>query len=126
MSLYDKASLIQVPSLYKDGTLVSTIPEDRSGDFTFSRGSDISATRIKSDGYIEKGYENLLLQSNSFSDAAWSVVGTLNITEGQSGYDGTNDAWLIEKPDALSQARIVNNVSVSGVATLSVYLKSSR
>ena len=65
MSLYDKSSLIQVPSLYKDGTLVSTIPEDRSGDFTFTRGSNISATRVNANGNIEKGYENLLLQSNT-------------------------------------------------------------
>ena len=71
MSLYDKSSLIQVPSLYKDGTLVSTIPEDRSGDFTVVRGSNLSATRVGEDGYIKKGYENLLLQSNTFSDAAW-------------------------------------------------------
>ena len=65
MSLYDKSSLLQVPSLYKDGTLVSTIPEDRSGDFTVVRGSNLSATRIGPDGYIKKGYENLLLQSNT-------------------------------------------------------------
>ena len=53
MSLYNKASLIQVPSLYKDGTLVSTIPEDRSGDFTVARGSNLAATRIGEDGYIK-------------------------------------------------------------------------
>ena len=53
MSLYDKSSLIQVPSLYKDGTLVSTIPEDRSGDFTVARGSNLAATRIGEDGYIK-------------------------------------------------------------------------
>ena len=65
MSLYDKSSLIQVPSLYKDGLLVSTVPEDRSGDFAVARGANLSATRIGEDGYIKKGYENLLLQSTA-------------------------------------------------------------
>jgi hypothetical protein len=122
MSLYDKSSLIQVPSLYKDGTLVSTIPEDRSGDFTVVRGSNLSATRVGEDGYIKKGYENLLLQSNTFTDATWAKTG-LTFTSGQSGYDGSNDAWLIEK-DANGYRPLAQNISASGVNTFSVYLKA--
>ena len=60
----EAASLIMVPSGYDNGVLGSVKPTDGTGDFTFSRGSDISATRVNEDGYIEKGYENLLLQSN--------------------------------------------------------------
>ena len=66
----EQASLIMVPSGYEDGTLGSLKPTDGSGDFTFSRGSNTSATRVNADGYIEKGYENLLEQSN------WDDVGT--------------------------------------------------
>jgi len=120
MSLYDKSSLIQVPSLYKDGTLVSTIPEDRSGDFTVVRGSNLSATRVGEDGYIKKGYENLLLQSNTF-DTTWNQVSLLPPTSGQAGYDGTNDAWLLEKIE--SAGRIEQSISISGIQTLSVYVK---
>ena len=120
MSLYDKASLIQVPSLYKDGTLVSTVPEDRSGDFTFSRGSDISATRVNADGYIEKGYENLLLQSNSFTTSPWASNPIL--TPNQLGYDGSNDAWLVEKSAAFNN--VGQSLSLSGVQTFSVYAKA--
>jgi len=119
MSLYDKSSLIQVPSLYKDGTLVSTIPEDRSGDFTVVRGSNLSATRVGEDGYIKKGYENLLLQSNSF-DTTWTFTnGTL--TGGQSGYDGSSDAWLFTKSASFGQVR--QSISASNVLTCSVYIK---
>jgi hypothetical protein len=69
--LLNKASLIQIPSGYKDGTLYSAKPTNGDGDFTFSRGSNLAATRVNSEGLIEKGRENLLLQSNSF-DTTWA------------------------------------------------------
>ena len=63
----EAASLVMIPSGYENGTLGSLKPTDGTGDFTFSRGSDISATRVNEDGYIEKGYENLLYPSNDFN-----------------------------------------------------------
>ncbi len=122
MSLYNKASLIQVPSLYKDGLLVSTVPEDRSGDFAVARGANLSATRIGEDGYIKKGYENLLLQSNSFDTSTWIQVNILPPTSGQTGYDGSTDAWYFEKVGAFG--RLQQSISTSGVQTLSVYVKA--
>ena len=123
MSLYDKSSLIQVPSLYKDGTLVSTIPEDRSGDFTVVRGSNLSATRVGEDGYIKKGYENLLLQSNSF-DTTWASVRVSEST-GFLGYDGSNDAWKIVPNTQVNDHRLDQSASVSGVWTFSIYAKAA-
>ena len=120
MSLYDRSSLIQVPSLYKDGTLVSTIPEDRSGDFTVVRGSNLSATRVGEDGYIKKGYENLLLQSNTF-DTTWTTSNA-SLTGGQAGYDGSNDAWLLTRTGTFGQ--IIQNITNSGVQTFSIYAKA--
>ena len=116
MSLYDDASLIQVPSLYKDGLLVSTVPEDRSGDFVFSRGSNLAATRVNSSGLIEKGYENKMLNSNDFarSDSSYEI------TNGEAGYDGTNDAWLVNKLAAASAYFEKSNLAVSGVGTISI------
>jgi hypothetical protein len=61
MSLFDDASLVMIPSAYKDGKLYSIKPTDGSGDFTFSRGSNLAATRVNSSGLIEKGRENLSL-----------------------------------------------------------------
>jgi len=117
----EAASLIMVPSGYEDGTLASVKPNDGTGDFTFSRGSNLSATRINEQGYIEKGYENLLLQSNTF-DTTWTQVSLLPPTSGQAGYDGTNDAWYFEKVGAFG--RLQQSISTSGVQTLSVYLKA--
>ena len=120
----ESASLVMIPSGYEDGTLGSLKPTDGTGDFTFSRGSDISATRISADGYIEKGYENLLLQSNSF-DTTWSQVGSFNILGGQQGYDSSNNAWSIESNSTAFDRRIQQSLSLSGVHTFSVYAKSN-
>jgi len=118
----EQASLIMVPSGYEDGTLGSLKPTDGTGDFTFSRGSDISATRVNEDGYIEKGYENLLEQSNSFT-TTWTTSGT-SVTSGQSGYDGSSDAWLLEASSDGQFKFAAQNLSSSGVNTFSCYAKS--
>jgi hypothetical protein len=73
MSLFDDASLAMIPSAYKDGKLYSIKPTDGSGDFTFTRGSNLAATRVDENGLIEKGRENLLLQSNQF-DTTWVLM----------------------------------------------------
>ena len=51
MSLIDEASLVQIPSGYKEDKLYSIIPSDGTGDFNFSRAS--TATRVNDSGLIE-------------------------------------------------------------------------
>ena len=72
-SYYDDASLMLLASggAQKDGKVYSVKPTDGSGDFTFSRGSNLSATRVNASQLIEKGRENRLLQSNQF-DTTWT------------------------------------------------------
>ena len=122
MSFYSEASLAYVASAGagKDGKAYSMKPVDGTGDFTFSRGSNLAATRVGANGLIEKGRENLLLQSNNF-DTGWSNSATL--TSGESGYDGSSDAWLLTKAASGDRARQV--VSSSGVNTFSVYAKAN-
>jgi len=121
-SALDSASLIMYPSGYSDGVLGSAKPTDGSGDFTFTRGSNLSATRVNEQGYIEKGYENLLYPSNDFS--VWTDnINNASVTSGQSGYDGTNDAWLLSATNNFS--RIGLDISASGVQSFSVYAKAS-
>ena len=91
MSLIDLASMVLAPTAVKDGKVYNAIPNDQ--DFTFSRGTE--ATRVNSAGLIEKARTNFLLQSNAF-DTTWSSINTTE-TGGQTGYDGSNDAWLITK-----------------------------
>ena len=54
MSIYDKASLVQIPSGYKGGgtkNLYSVVPNTADGDFDYSGGTN--GTRVNKDGLIE-------------------------------------------------------------------------
>ena len=120
MSLYDKASLVLIPSGTKAGKVYSQKPTSGDGDFDFTRSS--YATRVNSQGLIEKERSNLLLQSNNF-DTTWTKADNmLTPVGGQSGYDGSSDAWKIQRSD--SSARFIKQtISQSGVQTFSVYAK---
>jgi hypothetical protein len=120
MSFFDSASLVQIPSGVKDGVLYSVKPIDGSGDLTFSRGSDIEATRVNANGYIEKAKVNLLLQSNQF-DTSWTNSNSTD-TGGQADKDGGTTAWKIDKTAANGYIR--QAISQSGVQTFSVYAKA--
>ena len=122
MSFFSDASLVYVPSGVKDAKTYSIKPTDGSGDLTFSRGSDIEATRVASNGYIEKAKVNLLLQSNTFS-TTWANTRSTE-TSGQSGYDGSSDAWLIESTATAASARVYQSITKAFVHTMSVYAKA--
>ena len=119
MSTYDDASLIMFPSGYKAGKAYSLKPTDGSGDLTFTRAS--TATRVNEQGLIEGVRTNLLLQSNTFSNASWLVTNA-TLTSGQAGYDGTTNAWSLNKTDAAGHTRQV--ISLNGEQTTSVYAKA--
>ena len=57
---------------------------------------------------IEKETQNLLLQSNSF-DTTWVNFNTSD-TGGQSGYDGSSNAWLISNTGASGHIRNKTNL----------------
>ena len=121
-NFFNKASLVMIPEAPLDSKVLSIKPEDRTGDFTFSRGSNLAATRVGPTGLIEKGRENLLTYSNDFSNAAWTKFGSPTLTSGQSGYDGSSDAWLYESTTASHS--MLQFVSGSGVYSFSVYAKA--
>ena len=121
MSIYDKSSLVLIPSGTKTGKVFSQKPVSGDGDFTFTRAS--AATRVNADGNIEKETGNLFTYSNDLSNAVWSL-GLITATSGQAGYDGSSDAWLITK-DAAAYRAIEHDVNNSGVYTYSVYAKAN-
>jgi len=113
--------------------------EQKANDFSFVRASDLTATYEGADGLIKKTRENNLTNSNDFS-----VNGHLGgwyktqdtptnhpavLTSGQSGYDGTTNAWKLEagdNPDTSDdlEAYIRQPNTNSGVQTFSVYAKA--
>ncbi len=110
----------------KDGNLLGYAQGTSSSrfvprEFTFTRGSNLAATRVAANGLIEKGRENLLLQSNQF-DTTWTNSNSTE-TGGQAGYDGTNDAWLLTKTGSYGQLQ-QSLSAFSGVHTFSVYIKA--
>ena len=138
-SLKDLASLIMVPSLVKDGRLDTVKPLGNSiihpdatgnndgtdgstpaeGNFTFSRGSNLAATRVDVNGLIEKGRENLLLQSNQF-DTTWNTF-TASVTEGQAGYDGSSNAWVLDV--SVANGSVYQSINQNNLLTASIYAK---
>jgi len=83
-------------------------------DFDFTRASN--GTYVDKNGVLQTAeLYNLLDYSNNFG--LWNVQ---NVTGGQIGYDGTNNAWIQE-----GASRLQRNISLSsGVYTGSVYVKA--
>jgi len=75
-------TILMIPSAYRDGLLLSALPSDGSGDFTFSRGS--LATRVNPQGLVEnvQVISDELISNGDFSNGSigwtlgdqWSIV----------------------------------------------------
>ena len=122
MTVYNKASLVLAESpAYKAGKIQPYYPLTPDVSFDFTRAT--SATRVNASGNIEKETQNLLVQSNTF-DTTWTLTGATSITGGQAGYDGSNDAWLLETSSSAGSKRVQQSISVGGVKSYSVYAKA--
>tara|TARA_Y100000361_G_scaffold27755_1_gene22756 strand:- start:4584 stop:7010 length:2427 start_codon:yes stop_codon:yes gene_type:complete len=97
----------------------------------FERGTDVGTSRTGKDGYVDKGKENLLQYPSNFGEWSTPAVGTAK-SGGHPGYDGTNNAWLIDKfakegePGENSYIFAPNTITLTGkVWTYSVYAKAA-
>jgi hypothetical protein len=123
MSFFEDASIVLIPSGIKNQKIYSVKPTDGTGDLTFTRAS--SATRVASNGLIEKVRTNELTYSNDFSNAAW-VKTRSSVVSGQSGYDGTNNAWAYVDTTADSTHLMVQALPLGAtLATFSIYAKAA-
>jgi len=131
----------------KEGTILAYNDENNNYKplpFTFDR--DSVATRVNKQGLIETvgadqpridylndsngalllepSRTNSLLQSNQF-DTTWTIgASALDLTSGQSGVFGSNDAWLLKK-NTDGARYIQQSLSLSSAQySYSVYLKS--
>jgi len=123
MSYFDDASLVMIPSGYKDQKVYSVKPLDGSGDLTFSRAS--SATRVASNGLIEKVRTNVALYSQEFNNANWSptnVTVTANTTAAPDGTT-TADSLAFTASSSARTEGLTAASSPAGEITLSVYAK---
>jgi len=95
-------------------------------DFTFTRGSNLTATRVGPGGLIEKGRENLIRYSNNLTNSLWGISDVVynDIVAGQQGYDGSNNAFLIDKITNANSYVGVPVLTYDGVFTWSGYFKN--
>ena len=104
----------------KSGNLLGYYEQNKkfyAEDFTFSRST--TGTYTDSDGYIQEMPYNLLSYSEDLTNT-WSRTDA-TVTSGQSGYDGTNNAWLFDV--SVDGGNLRKNISVVGVNNFSVYAK---
>jgi len=93
MSLLEQASLVMIPSGYKEDVVYCPKPTDGSGDLTFTRASD--GTRVNSSGYVENVPWNFVAQSESIGTSPWLTNGA-TLTSGQTDPNGGTTAIKVE------------------------------
>ena len=98
-NLLEQASLVMIPSGYKEDIVYSEIPIDGSGDLQFTRSSN--GTRVNSAGLVEVCPWNLAEQSNAFNTSPWvsnNQSGTTPVITANYGTapDGTQNAFRIQ------------------------------
>ena len=128
-TLLDQASLVLIPSGYKEDIVYSQKPTDGSGDLTFTRASD--GTRVNSAGYVENVPWNLLQYSQDLTNAVWSpyVYGGASLTTTGSQTDpfGGSNAQKLDIVIGTGGFLLTQNLTVvpSVSYTLSVWLKGA-
>jgi hypothetical protein len=132
-NLLEQASLVLIPSGYKEDVVYSQIPTDGSGDLSFTRASN--GTRVNSAGLVEDCPWNLAEQSNAFNTSPWvsnNSSGTNPVITANYGIapDGTLTAQRIQLArtnTTTSYSQIYQYpvaVVIGQTYTWSVYLKS--
>ena len=90
--LLNQASLVMIPSGYKEDTVYSVVPSDGSGDLSFTRASN--GTRVNSAGLVEVCPWNLVQQSETFDNGYWSKQNGTITTNAITAPNGTTTGDL--------------------------------
>ncbi len=119
-NLLEKASLVMIPSGYKEDVVYSEIPLDGSGDLSFTRASN--GTRINSAGLVEVCPWNLAEYSNDFS-SAWAPIQASKST-GFIDPIGNLNAIKLNYTTVSSAHYITQSKSLTDASAHSVYAKA--
>ena len=113
-----------IPSGYKNQKVYSVKPLDGSGDLTFSRAS--SATRVASNGLIEKVRTNLYPNGSALLSTGWTSVGA-TLTAGQTDPNGGTTALRVQLAAAQSPYAYILQSFTGSAATYarSVFIKGA-
>ena len=126
MSLLNQASLIQIPSGYKEDTLYSAKPINGDGDLSFTRASN--GTRINSEGLVEVVPLNLVEYSEQFDNAYWAKPGATITANDTTAPNGVATADKVLANSGNTEHGVYNGTPIASnfvgeVYTYSVYAK---
>ena len=119
-NLLSQASLVMIPSGYKEDVVYSQIPTSGAGDLTFTRASN--GTRINSAGLVEVVPWNLVTYSNDFS-SSWALIESSKST-GVTDPIGNSNAIKLKYTTATSGHFITQGITLTGSTAHSVYAKA--
>jgi len=126
-TLLEQASLVLIPSGYKEDVVYSQIPTDGSGDLSFTRAS--TGTRINSAGLVEVCPWNAMQYSEDFTNAVYNKYNNITATADQT--TAPNGTTTADKIGLSTASTTFPNLSqdaqyIGGqVYTFSVYLKKN-
>jgi hypothetical protein len=121
--LLNQASLVMIPSGYKEDTVYSVVPSDGSGDLSFTRASN--GTRVNSAGLVEVCPWNLYSYSEIFSGGGWFNDGTSTATNNfTTAPNGTMTAAKVVANTANGYA-YKSTIVAPNTYTLSYYVRAS-
>jgi hypothetical protein len=120
-TLLEQASLVLIPSGYKEDVVYSQIPTSGAGDLSFTRASN--GTRVNSAGLVEVCPWNLVTYSNDFSNAVWNK-NNINLTSGQTDKDGGTNAWKVDFTGSANSAYMFQELP-AGQKTGAVWVKGT-
>jgi len=120
-TLLEQASLVMIPSGYKEDVVYSQIPTDGAGDLSFTRASN--GTRTNSAGLVEVCPWNLVEQSETFDNVIWGKEFTTITVNNITAPNGTLTADRFTLGVGTEQKFVYQLANQNGSYTQSVYLK---
>jgi len=124
-TLLEQASLIMIPSGYKEDVVYSVIPENGNGDLSFTRASN--GTRINSAGLVEVTPWNLYTYSEQLNDASWTKLNASVTANATTAPNGTLTADLLVCVGGAAGTNYVRQAKTisDNTHTLSFYAKEN-
>ena len=127
-NLLSQASLVMIPSGYKEDVVYSAIPTNGNGDLSFTRASN--GTRVNSAGLVEVCPWNLLQQSETIGVSPWVLANTTITTNATTAPNGTSTAEKITENTSNGYHQVYQEIFASDSVvgqdyTFSCYAKAS-
>ena len=124
-TLLEQASLVMIPSGYKEDVVYSQIPTSGAGDLSFTRASN--GTRINSAGLVEVVPWNIMTYSEQFQNADWTGGGLGKPTMTDNFAEAPNGTMTASKMEAASDQYQMrqNNAQENTQMNLSVWLRTN-